>query len=90
VDPSCKGLRRGFNQTFHFRNIKGTDDRSSIAKTFDGHAHEALRYGALECGSTEAKYRAKQVEQDQRRRIESNLEAKRYNRFGGSDGSGPN
>jgi hypothetical protein len=63
LDPSCKGLRRGFNQTFHWRRIAGTNDRGSIAKTFDGHVHEALQYGAMEAGSDGAR-----VRRDERRR----------------------
>jgi len=50
----------------------------AIAKTFDGHVHEALQYGGLECGSTEAKFRARKIERDLRERLESNRQAKRY------------
>lgn len=79
LDPSCKVLRRGFAQTFHYRRVAGTDDRGNIAKTFDGHVHEALQYGALICGTAAAKRRI--VDQARRRADvrKRNREAGRYN-----------
>jgi hypothetical protein len=79
LDPSCKALRRGFNQTFHYRNIAGTNDRGSVAKTFDGHVHEALQYAALECGSAEAKRRGDEIARQRHQRREKAREATRYN-----------
>jgi hypothetical protein len=57
LDPSCKTIRRGANETFHYRKIAGTDDYGSIAKTLDGHTCEAAEYGALLCGTAIARRR---------------------------------
>jgi hypothetical protein len=79
LDPSCKGLRRGFNQTFHWRRIAGTNDRGSIAKTFDGHVHEALQYGAMEAGSDGARVRRDEKRRARQAAREKASTAKRYN-----------
>ncbi|MCD0419489.1 hypothetical protein LOC51_19920 [Rubrivivax sp. JA1024] len=79
VDPSCKTLRRGANQTFHFVKTAGTDDLGRVAKTFDGHTCEAAEYGALLCGSAEARRRTDDIERGRRERREQNRTAKRYN-----------
>lgn len=79
VDPSCKVLRRGFNQTFQYRQVVGTNDRGNIQKTFDGHAHEALQYGALICGSSRARSRVIDMDRKRRMRREDNRKAGRYN-----------
>jgi hypothetical protein len=79
VDPSCKVLRRGFNQTFHFHQVAGTNDRGNIAKTFDGHVHEALQYGALLCGSSQVRRRVGDREVERKQRRERNRQAGRYN-----------
>lgn len=78
LDSRCKAMRRGFNQTFHFRNVGGSDDRGSIAKTFDGHVHEAGQYAALECGSSEAKRRSDASQREREKNKERNRTAKRY------------
>jgi hypothetical protein len=79
LDPSCKGLRRGFNQTFHWRRIVGTTDRGSIAKTLDGHVHEALQYGAMEAGSDGARVRADERKCARAAARETASKSKRYN-----------
>ena len=79
VDPSCKVLRRGFNQTFHYRRVGGTNDRGNIAKTFDGHVHEALQYGALMCGSSRVRMRVIDIQAKRKARLEGNRKAGRYN-----------
>lgn len=88
MDPSCKGLRRGFNETFRFRTIAGTDDTGAIQKTFDGHVHEALQYGAMELGSDAARQgRSERLRARQDRQAESRkagrYNPKRHSRAGG-------
>lgn len=80
LDRRCKALRRGFSQTYHYKNIAGTDDRGSIAKTFDSHVHDALQYGALECGTAEAKRRGDEIEKRRHERRQQARETTgRYN-----------
>lgn len=78
VDPSCKGLRRGFNQTYHYRDVAGTDDVGNVAKTFDGHRMEAGQYGALECGTAEARRLVTQRRRDREQRADRDRERKRF------------
>lgn len=78
LDPSCKGLRRGFNQTYAFRNIAGTNDRGNVEKTFDSHAHDALQYGALECGTAEARVLRQESDRERQKRKEKAANAPRY------------
>ncbi len=82
VDPSCKTLRRGANQTFHFKTIAGSDDVGNVAKTLDGHTCEAGEYGALLCGSALARKRADEIARARRARQDKNRDAKRYNPLG--------
>jgi hypothetical protein len=79
VDPSCKTIRRGANQTFHFKKVAGTDDLGSVAKTFDGHTCEAMEYGALGCGTALARVRTGDQVAARERRREENRAAGRYN-----------
>lgn len=79
VDPSCKTLRRGANQTFHFVKTAGTDDLGRVAKTFDGHTCEAAEYGALKCGTAEARRRTDDIANARAKRREEGRAAKRYN-----------
>lgn len=79
VDPSCKVIRRGANQTYHFRNIAGTDDVGGVAKTFDGHTCEAAEYGGLACGTAEARRRGDDGRRRREKRREENRSAGRYN-----------
>lgn len=79
VDPSCNIIRRGANQTYHFRKIAGTDDVGGVAKTFDGHTCEATEYGALKCGTAEASRRRGDIRQQRQQRREENRNTKRYN-----------
>lgn len=81
LDPSCKGLRRGFNQTFHHKKVAGTDDLGAIAKTFDGHVHEAAQYGALECGSAEARRRGADLAAARGERLKAARDAPRQSPF---------
>jgi len=82
LDPSCKGLRRGANQTFHFAKTQGTDDLSRVQKTFDSHVCEAAEYGALQCGSAAARLRGDDLERKRRERQEANAGAGRYKPLG--------
>ncbi len=79
VDPSCKTVRRGANETFHYRKIAGTDDIGSIAKTLDGHTCEALEYGAEMCGTAEARRRRDAIKAEKARRREQGNKSPRYN-----------
>lgn len=79
VDPSCKAIRRGANQTYHFRKTAGTDDVSGVQKTFDGHTCEAAEYGALVCGTAEATRRIGDTRQRREQRREENRNAPRRN-----------
>ncbi|UPJ43922.1 hypothetical protein IVB40_07585 [Bradyrhizobium sp. 40] len=79
VDPSCKTIRRGAAQTYHFKHIAGTDDLGSVAKTKDGHTCEAAEYGALACGSSEAKRRVGAAAAQRAQRKEEARNAGRYN-----------
>ena len=71
LDPvDCKPLRRGLNQTFHYRTTRGTNDIAAIAKTTDSHVCEALQYAALLCGTSEARKRASAMAEERRARLE--------------------
>lgn len=73
VDARCKGIRRGMNQTYHYRQLLGSDDTGSVAKTFDGHRIEAGQYGALECGTAQAR----RLVSERRRQLERQREEAR-------------
>ena len=79
LDPSCKVLRRGFNQTFHYRTTRGTNDIASISKTVDSHACEAAQYAALLCGTSEARKRRSAIDAERQRRMEAARDAPRRN-----------
>ncbi|EKS26506.1 hypothetical protein [Afipia felis] len=79
LDPSCKALRRGKNQTYHFRRLQGTNDRASIAKTPDSHIGDAEQYGSTLCGTAAAKTRQREDRQRRERRREEARNAGRYN-----------
>lgn len=81
VDPSCKGLIRGFLQTYHFRKIRGTNDLSSVQATFDTHVHDALQYAALECGTEAARKRTTDARLAREQRQKEARTAGRYNAF---------
>jgi len=59
--------------------VGGTNDRGNIAKTFDGHVHEALQYGALMCGSSRVRMRVIDIQAKRKARLEGNRKAGRYN-----------
>lgn len=79
VDPSCKTIRRGANQTYHFVKVAGTDDIGRVAKTADGHTCEAGEYGATVCGTAEASRRHDEIREQRARRREEGRQAGRYN-----------
>lgn len=79
VDPRCKTIRRGANETFHYRKIAGTDDYGQIAKTLDGHTCEAAEYGALVCGTAVARRRVDDRKRELEKRREASRKAGRYN-----------
>lgn len=55
VDRRCIRLIRGFNQTYHFRKIIGTSERSGAVKGPDSHPHDGLQYAAMEFGHARAR-----------------------------------
>lgn len=79
LDPSCKVLHRGFLQTYHYRPTAGTNDLSSVVKTFDSHAHDALQYLALRCGTDEARKRRTDLRREREARREKARGAGRFN-----------
>jgi hypothetical protein len=79
LDPSCIVLRRGFQQTYHYRKTQGTNDLSSVAKTFDSHAHDGLQYAALRCGSDAARKRLSDLRREREARREKGQRSGRYN-----------
>lgn len=79
VDPSCKGVRRGFNQTYAFRKIQGTNDRGSVDKSFDSHVHDALQVVGLMCGTSAARMRTNHRVRERKERQEQSRKAGRYN-----------
>lgn len=81
LDPACRALRRGFNQTYHFRRLRTTHDRASIEKTPDSHPHDALGYGATECGTAEARRRMSEVAEARAKRMAEARAAPRYSPF---------
>jgi hypothetical protein len=74
-----KGLRRGFNQTYAFVDIAGTNDRGRVVKTFDSHAHDGLQVVGQMCGTASAKRRSDDIDRRRRERREENRDAKRFN-----------
>jgi hypothetical protein len=78
IDPVCKAMRRGLNQTYAWRDIGGTDDRGSIAKTADSHVVEAAQYGASVCGSSQARHRRTELAAATAKRREEARQAARY------------
>lgn len=87
IDPSCKTIRRGFNQTFHHHIVHGTNARSATVKNADSHVCEAAEYATLLGGRPAALKRRKQIEAERDKRRASAGPAQRYNphtrRFGG-------
>lgn len=82
LDPSCKGLRRGFAQTYHFRDVQGTNDVGSVQKTFDSHVHDGLQYAAMECGTETARRSKSETARVRQERLEQNRIAPRYSPLG--------
>jgi len=79
LDFSCKCLRRGFNQTFHYRRTHGSNDLSSIEKTPDSHPHDALQYACSKTGTAAARQRSSELERARQARRKEAREAPRYN-----------
>lgn len=73
------GLRRGFNQTYHFVRTRGTNDLARIEKTPDSHVHDALQAGALIGGTDVASKRASDRQRLLTRRREEDRRAPRRN-----------
>lgn len=70
LDPSCKGLRRGKQQTFCYRIVRGTDDIGQVKKTFDSHVNEGEQYGALQAGEAHARKRRTALDRERKARRE--------------------
>jgi hypothetical protein len=79
LDPSCRVLHRGFLQTYQYRPVAGTNDLSSVVKTFDSHAHDAMQYAALRCGSEEARKRKTDIARARQARRDASRGKTRYN-----------
>lgn len=79
LDPSCRGVRRGFNQTYHFRKLRGSNDLASVVKTFDSHVHDAGQYAELEGGAALAFRNAKEERARKERRAAEGRAAGKYN-----------
>jgi hypothetical protein len=79
LDPSAKGLLRGFGETYHFIKTRGTDDLSRVAKTFDSHVHDAAQYCLLDMGTARARRRVSDERQRQQQRREKQRQSPRYN-----------
>ena len=77
VDPRCKTIRRGANETYHHRKIQGTDDIGGVAKTLDGHTCEAAEYGAQACGTAVARKRTGEIKRQRQQRREESRKAPR-------------
>lgn len=82
LDPRCKTIRRGANETYHHRTIAGTDDIGGVAKTLDGHTCEAAEYGALLCDTALARRRISAIKADKQKRREEGRKTGRYNPLG--------
>ena len=76
---ACPGLRRGFSQTYAFRKIRGSNERSSAAKGFDSHVHDAKQYAALELGESHARKRSTDLKRDREKRRGEARTQQRYN-----------
>lgn len=81
LDPSCKIIRRGKLQTYHFRRVRGTTDRGSVAKSFDSHATEAEQYAYLEFGTAHARKRKTDLLRERQKRQERDRQTRRYSAF---------
>jgi hypothetical protein len=79
VDPRCLSMRRGFNQTYHWRRTRGSNDLSTIEKTPDSHPHDALQYAALSWGTDAAVVRVSDRKRAQERRRAEAREGGRRN-----------
>lgn len=79
LDPSCKGLRRGFNQTYALRKVHGTNDLGGVQKTFDSHVHDGLQYVAVMGGQARASRSRREIEDERRQRQAEGRRKGRYN-----------
>jgi hypothetical protein len=79
LDPSIKVIRRGLNQTFHYRKTHGTDDRGGVVKNPDSHACEALEYGCSLSGEAAAHKRKSDLQQERLQRRMEKKPQQRYN-----------
>lgn len=82
LNKQCLSVRRGFNQTYHYHRVRGSNERSRIVKTPDSHIMDAIGYASLETSYG----LIHRLEEDQRRRQaardEKNRNAPRYNPLG--------
>lgn len=79
LDPSVKAIRRGLNQTYAFRTLRGSKERTGVAKTPDSHPVEGLEYACSASGVAAVldRQRARRQERDKRRA--EDRAADRYN-----------
>lgn len=81
LDPSCKGLRRGFAQTYAWHKARGSNEIKRVADSFDTHVMDAGCYAALLTGTAAARQRQAHQASERQRRRERAREAGRYNPF---------
>lgn len=79
LDPSCVCHRRGYNQTFAYRRIRGTNERSGIIKGPDSHPCEAGQYASMETGRGHAQELAGEHAKKLAARAKQAKDAGRYN-----------
>ncbi|HQF30632.1 MAG TPA: hypothetical protein PLJ34_04215, partial [Hyphomicrobiales bacterium] len=79
LDPSCKGIRRGFLESYAFQKTRGTNDISSVRKSFDSHVHDAGQYCAMETGSARSRHRSSALAAERQARRQEGNRGGRYN-----------
>lgn len=79
LDPSCLCVRRGLSQTFHYRRVRGTNERSGVVKNPDSHPCEAMQYGAMASGRGHARDLESARQRKIQERAKAQREAGRYN-----------
>lgn len=82
LDKVCNAMRRGFNQTYHYRRVRGSNERSSIVKTPDSHPHDGAGYAAMETSQGLSARLEENRTRKMRERAQASREAGRYSPFG--------
>lgn len=79
LDPSCLCIRRGKSQTFHYRRIRGTNERAGIVKNPDSHPCEAEQYASMATGRAHARDLESARQRKAAARMQQQRQAARYN-----------